>query len=638
MADIRRRGPAAREFGSIGTDNNFSRSYEDQAGLAIDGSNDRLRTYSPFVIRLVPPAILGNSIASGGFNDPYSRDTLTIQGSKSIVELPPPNQVFGTLPTYRLGSDGRLERTTIESLTPLDFVDDFTYLSDNPGQWLSYQHIDEYEEGRSDHRGIDIYIEPGAPVYAPFDSVFLRETSVYTDPEADGGRNVVLQSAENPDLIVKVMHLRDPVSFSRGQQISEGTLIGFNYTSDRPENRFPGGTSSHLHVETIVDGDSGSRGQVNGFGYFDVSRLAIVGGAAGVGVPGTGGTRVVRVGGDTSQASQIGVYAAAAQSLSNRDVFNSFEDGLRSGALGSVTEPQLRELQQVVNSEGELTTPGQERALTPAIQNRRMIADIIVQIIEILRVPPIQLLINPQQLQLQFTKIAQFQDRSRHGYIYQAWGEEQPVMTVQGRIGGFYTTAGVRQDINTPGASSAPGLQYAAKHDSAAWQQFMALLGFYQNNGYVFDRVFGSKAYHMIGTVAIDYDQWTYVGNFTSFEYGYSEEKPNGDMEFSFEFKVSRVFDNSTPTSRINPYRDPNRVGQSDPLTGPEPGTVTSGTRLPFAQRLANFFLPPDSQFQPPAQSSVAGPGSDAWVEEAPGDGGDGPDATSSFDNGTFGV
>lgn len=239
MADIRRRIPAARSFGGIGTGKGFTRNYQDQAGSPVDGSNDRLRTYSPFVIRLVPPAILGNAIASGGLADPYSRNTLTIQADKAEVELPPQNQVFGTIPTYQFGDDGELEQTSIESMTPLGFIDDTTYLSDNPGQWLSYRHLSVYEEEEHAHQGIDIYIEAGAPVYAPFNARFVRETHVYLDPEADGGRNIVLQSLDNPDLIIKVMHLRDPVQFTQGQIISEGTLIGTNYTSDLPDNRFP---------------------------------------------------------------------------------------------------------------------------------------------------------------------------------------------------------------------------------------------------------------------------------------------------------------------------------------------------------------------------------------------------------------
>lgn len=617
MADIRRRNPAARVFGNIGTEKSFSRNYEDQAGEPVDGSNDRLRTYSPFVIRLVPPAILGNGIASGGPDDPYSRDTLSIQADYREVERPPGSQVYGTINSRHRHGDGSWHTEELESLTPLDYVERYTrHQETSAGGFLDQRenHV---------HQGVDIYVDAGIPVYAPFEAEFQRDSLVTS--EYDGGRNIVLTSVENPDLEVKIMHLRDTASFVEGQRISEGTFLGLTYTSDNG-NRFPGGTASHIHLESR-EGDE----VVNAFANFDVSRLT---------EPVRTFTTPVRVEADDSQRSEIGVYAAAAQSLSNRDVFNSFEDELRSGALGSVTEPQLRELQQVINTEGELFTPGEVGSPTPAIQSRRMVADIIAQIIEILRVPPIQLLINPQQLQLQFTKIAQFQDRGRHGYIYQAWGEEQPVMTVQGRIGGFVTTAGIRQDINTPGPSSAPGYQYAAKHDSAAWQQFMALLGFYQNNGYVFDRVFGSRAYHMIGTVAIDYDQWTYVGNFTSFEYGYSEEKQHGDLEFSFEFKVSRIFDNGEANSKISAYRDPNRFNQPEDPKGSEPGSVASSPRLPFSQRLANFFLPPSSQFQPPAQSSVSEPGSEAWVEEQGLGDAEGieVDGVTSFGSNAFGV
>lgn len=637
MADIRRKIPAARQF-SVATDRGFTRTYEDQSGLPVDGSNDLLRSYSPFVIRLVPPAILGNSVASGGVYDPYSRDTLSISADEREVELPPRNQTYGLLPSYALGPDGELIQTEIESFTPLEFIEEYTFVSSNPGQWLTYRHLSEHTH-KDEHRGLDIYLPAGSPTYAPFNAIFLSEGET-SRTGADWGRAVSLQSVDNPNLIVKIMHLRDTVAFTSGQFIPEGTRIGISYTSDREDNQLPAGSSSHLHVETIVDGNPQSQGQVNGFGYFDASRLASPGGTGfGRGMGGQPGETVtVRVETDSTQESRVGVYAAAAQSLSSLDTLTTFEESLRQGVLGSVLPAQVQRLQEIVNGEGERVVPGQSTDLTPAIQNSRVVADILLQIVEMLNVPPLQLLINPQQLQMQFTKLAQFQDRSREGYIYQVWGEELPVMSVQGKIGGFVSASGVRQGLAAP--SSASGYQHSSKHDAASWQQFMALLGMYRNNGYVFDRIFGSKALHMIGSIAIDYDQWTYVGNFNSFEYSFSDEQPNGNLDFSFEFKVSRVFDNTTSNSVVSPYTNPNDLSQSDPIVGTESGTVTSSPVRGFFRNLTNTFLPPNAQIQPPTRSSVAEPGSNAWVRQQPSVEGKEVqvDGVSSFGSDTFGV
>ena len=59
----------------------------------------------------------------------------------------------------------------------------------------------------------------------------------------------------------------------------------------------------------------------------------------------------------------------------------------------------------------------------PSIADLKSALDIVTQANSINMCPPLVLLINPSNLSMNYTRIHQFSDRSRFGYIYQAWGE-----------------------------------------------------------------------------------------------------------------------------------------------------------------------------------------------------------------------
>jgi len=181
----------------------------------------------------------------------------------------------------------------------------------------------------------------------------------------------------------------------------------------------------------------------------------------------------------------------------------------------------------------------------PAITDMFTAVDIAMQLQAALNTPPLVLLINPQSLSMSFTKLQQFQDRTRFGYVFQAWGEEQPTLSISARCGAFY--------------SGGRGVQLASRRDSASWQNLMNALTFYRNNGYIYDTVGKSNANHFVGVISIHYDGWIYYGNMESFSYTYEEANQLGGVVFEMEFKVSTMVDASQSNLVVTPMRAPTR-------------------------------------------------------------------------------
>lgn len=213
---------------------------------------------------------------------------------------------------------------------------------------------------------------------------------------------------------------------------------------------------------------------------------------------------------------------------------------------------------------------GGRTQITPAVTNNTTGISILRQLRRLVDTPPLVLLINPASLSIQYNKIAQFQERSRYGYIYQAWGEELVKLSVSCRVGAF--VAGKRN----PSQSNVPsGVQFASKNDSASFQQLMAVLTMFQSSAYIVDTVSRSKSNYMIGNIAIEYDQNVYVGHMDSFNYTYDEAEQNGGMKFDFDFTAVRTYDTATSKSFISPLTNPN-TNASQPTAG---GTVNRWSR-----------------------------------------------------------
>jgi hypothetical protein len=180
----------------------------------------------------------------------------------------------------------------------------------------------------------------------------------------------------------------------------------------------------------------------------------------------------------------------------------------------------------------------------PSIADLQTAVDIAQQLQGVLETPPLVLLINPESMDIQRQRIQQYSDRTRFGYVFHAWGQEQIKLSITAKCGAF--------------VSGGRGVQYASKRDSASWQNLMAAFQFYRNNGYIHDTVGKSYANHFVGALSIQYDQWTYYGNMESFNWTHDSSNELGGVSFTMEFTANRVADGASQPFTVLPLRSPN--------------------------------------------------------------------------------
>lgn len=301
--------------------------------------------------------------------------------------------------------------------------------------------------------------------------------------------------------------------------------------------------------------------------------------------PGEGGTIRESNRSRIQYASTLQGVAMAPASLS------SYEAMVRNGtAIPGLTSTSLAEVQSRYNSalfeqvfgptvQRSLNGTGNTRSttVTPAVSNDLASLSILLQVKQLLAVPPLLLLINPQSMSVQYTKVAQFQERSRYGFIYQAWGEELAKLSFTFKIGAYI--AGRR----SRGQEVPSGVQRASRRDSASFQQLLSLLTIFQSAGNVQDTLQNSRASLMIGNVAIEYDQKTYVGHFDTFSFSEDESQQNGGLEMELEFTAIRIFDHAQAIQTLSPL-----VSPSNPFNGQSRGTLSRSGREGSAQFLTS--------------------------------------------------
>lgn len=245
-------------------------------------------------------------------------------------------------------------------------------------------------------------------------------------------------------------------------------------------------------------------------------------------------------------------------------------------AIPGITSASLREINaEAVNvsvteaATSRLARDSPRTRVIPAHANNVTALSILQQLKALTSVPPLILLINPTSFTVSYAKIAQFQEQSRHGYIYQAWGEELTKLSISCTVGAFISG---KQNPSQSDVTS--GMQFASKRDSASFQQLMAMMTFFQSSAYLTDTVHGTRAHLMIGNLSIEYDQNVYVGHMDSFSYSFDEAEQNGGMKFEIDFTAIKVFDLARPKSALSALRNPGSA------TDPGAGTHTVGSRL----------------------------------------------------------
>lgn len=266
----------------------------------------------------------------------------------------------------------------------------------------------------------------------------------------------------------------------------------------------------------------------------------------------------------------VNLLGRATQSLDEKNSqLNSIRQalGIASGGADSSSAQVLTDLRSTVSA-GQYLQSSTGTDVRAVITDLTTVADIKYQVEVLLQTPPLTLLINPDNMSIAYVSTQQFTNRSRNGFIFERWGEAQPTISFSGSTGAWCagenpaTTFGFTQtETNSPS-----GVQFASKRDSAAFQNFISLYQFYRNNGYIYDTISGTEAHLYIGAVAIDYDQWTYVGHIDSFEYGYDDQNPH-NIKWSMNFTVGRMYDHAQTPLVVLPESSPT----------PAPGSLSVG-------------------------------------------------------------
>jgi hypothetical protein len=584
MANQPLRPPAneARQFGSDEYSNfqfgpTFNRSYEEQVGKPIDGSNKLARQLSPFTFSLLPPLMLGNVPEKNALLSLRQRidvlalearnlfqmflDKMQVPTVPEVIPDPPPIPAKKTKKTR----GGGVYNSGGEAIAGTDFFyEDWLQLSKYPWNDIAPEKKETYRAN------IQKCAENLQKAKAEFSrlaggavSIALRPGGGYRTPEL----NVKCSGDANS------LHLQ-------GMAADFQVLLG----SSQP--------FTHAQVAAIMDGLMGSVISQGGLGIYDnFVHYDVRGGHSrwdkrtpnpegGEGKAVGDASKLLPPPALESEAARLAGEAGYLSPLQRRTVpaapppdfplidaafsANTWQEALdaktRAGLVvqgSSIVGRASNRIQaEQFISQGLLQTNEHGAFEKPGIADAMVAVDIASQLDTILKTPPLTLLINPASFSVQYTKVHQFSQRTRYGYEYQAYGEDQPTLTISGSIGAFIA-GGVSGELE-PFTTTPTGVQFASKRNSAAYQNLMALLGFYKNAGYICDTVYRTHAYHMIGAIAIDYDQWVYVGHMNSFSWGYDQaETQNGKISFDLEFKVSQMFDNHFATESIQPLRSP---------------------------------------------------------------------------------
>lgn len=286
------------------------------------------------------------------------------------------------------------------------------------------------------------------------------------------------------------------------------------------------------------------------------------------------------------RAVGLGVPAANVNAISRGgaeiQALNTYANGVqRQYGLVTITKPDAGTAPKGVPSVTQQLYAAGKALIQANGVNRRMAVlsdedtarDIKYQVEKIRKAPPLTLLVNPNSMNTTYATVQKFSDNTRFGYLFERFGEEQVRITFSGSTGAFIAGENPRAAGTGLGESTTPtGAQFASRLNSAAYQNFVALYQFYRNNGYLYDTMGGTGANLAIGAVAIDYDQFTYIGHIESFGFGFKAETPHR-MEWDMDFVVGRMYDRAGQVAYVGPVRTP----YPNPLTGRAGGGATNG-------------------------------------------------------------
>lgn len=258
-------------------------------------------------------------------------------------------------------------------------------------------------------------------------------------------------------------------------------------------------------------------------------------------------------------ASNVLSFSAAAASTGSNNSSAAATGLLVSGPATTYSATQVREAASAARPAGLGLPP------TSVLADAYTAADIRVQREFLARMAanPLTLLVNPSEMTRTYDRVQSYQARTRYGYVYQVWGEQLLKLTFSGSTAGFVagSTKGYQALVDND-TGSPSGYQWAARKDSAAWQNFSALVQFYRNNGYIYDTLGRSEAHLMIGAVRLTYDDVVYEGHIDSFNFSFDEASPHR-VQFDMDFTATYVLDQSRASGNVAPMASPTAVPAS---------------------------------------------------------------------------
>ena len=190
--------------------------------------------------------------------------------------------------------------------------------------------------------------------------------------------------------------------------------------------------------------------------------------------------------------------------------------------LKGVEGLQVRHFKRSDRTAEEQAVAERERA-EGAYQARREIAAALSQLESI---PALTFTVPPESLSIKFQKILFDGNLTQQGYQVEMWGEALDQVSVSGRTGAFYTVIG---------DTGIGGLNNQLRRGSRAYQELMALVGLYRNNGFLYHTLGGNAGQVNVpaALIKIQFGQHTFIGRFNEFSMSEEDSQP---FSLSYQF------------------------------------------------------------------------------------------------------
>ena len=215
------------------------------------------------------------------------------------------------------------------------------------------------------------------------------------------------------------------------------------------------------------------------------------------------------------------------------------------------------------------------------------------------RIPPLQMLVNPQKFGIKGAKIVNDGNWGRVGPIIEHWGDDQDKISASGKLAGFYalmtappSAPAAPGQAATSESSGVPGLTRSARNFTKSWQNFQSLFLLYRNNAglYLTDHLnSGEKTNNlaMLGSIYIYYDNILYTGSFDTLTLTENDTAPFS-AEYSFEFTVRAAF-TLDRTDDAFTYGAPNLFRANGPLSAADAAKLQASPSPPFVDAQTTF-------------------------------------------------